>query len=155
MRWLEKSLKHMMTMAEIDILHQAGNWPEGMTSLINHVVGHSVTGDIEISIVLSDDAHIQELNRDYRGKDKPTNVLSFPQDEPTMLGDVILAYETLAREAMEQDKAFADHVAHMLVHGALHLQGYDHEDANEAEAMEAEEIRILAALGVKNPYATA
>jgi probable rRNA maturation factor len=105
----------------------------------------------EISIVLADDDFVQNLNKQYRGKNKPTNVLSFPnEDEP--LGDVILAFETVAREAEEQGKTFRDHAAHLIVHGILHLMGYDHEDEGEADKMEAREAKILKKLGIANPY---
>lgn len=108
--------------------------------------------DTELSIVLTDDDFIQGLNKQWRGKDKPTNVLSFPQDEPELLGDVILAFETVKREAKEQDKTFENHVSHLVIHGILHLLGHDHEEDEEAEAMESLEIEILQSLGVKNPY---
>ncbi len=106
----------------------------------------------ELSVVLSNDKFIQVLNKQWRGKDKPTNVLSFPQEEPELMGDVIMAFETVKREATEQDKDFEDHAKHLIVHGVLHLLGHDHEEDEEAEKMEALEIRILNALGVKNPY---
>ena len=109
-------------------------------------------------MVLSDDSAVRALNRDHRGKDAPTNVLSFP---PALvppagarpLGDVILAYETVRREALEQGKAAADHLRHLVVHGVLHLSGYDHETEAEAEEMEQLEREILAGLGIADPYA--
>lgn len=117
----------------------------------------------EISVVLADDSTVQGLNRDWRGKDSPTNVLSFAalDDEdapvvagaPLLLGDVILAYGTCEREARDQGKTFAHHTAHLVVHGVLHLLGYDHEaDEAEAEEMEALERRVLAAFGIADPY---
>lgn len=111
----------------------------------------------EIGVRLTDDAEVRELNHLWRGLDKPTNVLSFPAgdrvpDGPLLLGDLAVAGETVAREAAEQDKTMADHLAHMLVHGTLHLLGHDHEEDDEADAMEALEIRILADLGVADPY---
>lgn len=107
----------------------------------------------EISILLTDDENIQQLNKNYRGKDKPTNVLSFPQEEPGMLGDIALALETLEREAEEQEKSLSDHFTHLFVHGVLHLRGYDHElGQKEQDEMEALEIKILKDLGVDNPY---
>jgi probable rRNA maturation factor len=115
----------------------------------------------ELSVVLTDDAAIRTVNAEWRGIDKPTNVLSFPQAEgkaiarSPMLGDVVLAYETIEREAAEAGKSFADHFAHLIVHGVLHLFGYDHLNDADAEAMEALEIRILATLGIDNPYADA
>ncbi len=125
---------------------------------------------VEISIVLADDAAVQALNRDYRGKDKPTNVLSFPQldvaaldvlagggasadDGEWLLGDIILAVETCAREAGEKGVATADHAVHLVVHGMLHLLGYDHIVDSEADAMEALECDVMAALGYQDPYA--
>lgn len=119
----------------------------------------------EISIFWTDDAGIRALNKQYRHQDKPTNVLSFPlyggwdviapvaeQVSPVALGDIILALETITREAREQGKRFEAHLAHLLVHGVLHLCGYDHEDDCEAEAMEALETEILAGLGYPAPY---
>lgn len=111
----------------------------------------------ELSLVLTDDAAIRDLNREHRGKDKPTNVLSFPgfdPDEPPqpLLGDIVIAYETVAREAADEGKPVADHFCHLVVHGMLHLFGYDHETADDAEVMEAEERRVLARLGIADPY---
>ena len=114
----------------------------------------------EISVVLSDDEHIRELNKHHRGMDKPTNVLSFPPARmktpagtPRFLGDVVLALETVEREAAEETKPIENHIAHLIVHGVLHLLGYDHEDDEEAEIMEARERQILAKLGIPDPYA--
>ncbi|MCE7886181.1 MAG: rRNA maturation RNase YbeY [Alphaproteobacteria bacterium PRO2] len=127
-------------------------------ALSQNLVFHEFSGrTTEISIVLADNAFIRNLNKTYRGKDKPTNVLSFPQDpgsgdREANLGDVILAYETVKEEADSQGKGFEDHVTHLLVHGILHLLAYDHEDDAEAEEMESLEIRVLESLGIKNPY---
>jgi probable rRNA maturation factor len=113
----------------------------------------------EISLALADDSEIRALNARWRGRDSPTNVLSFPAVAPERLsrapvvGDVVVAYETMAREAQDEGKALADHFRHLLVHGALHLFGYDHRDDDEAEVMEALERRILVRLGVADPYA--
>ncbi|WJR68322.1 rRNA maturation RNase YbeY [Neorhizobium sp. CSC1952] len=114
----------------------------------------------ELSLVFTDDASIQEINAEWRGKDKPTNVLSFPAFplEPgkmpgPMLGDIVVARETVEREAVDLDKSFEDHLTHLLVHGFLHLFGYDHMETGEAEKMEALETRILAILGLSDPYA--
>lgn len=118
-----------------------------------------------MAVVLADDAFVRELNRNFRGKDKPTNVLSFPAAESMLkhrralaaagqceLGDVVLAYETVEREALEQGKSFRDHARHLLVHGTLHLLGYDHDSAAAAKKMESLEILILGKHGVDNPY---
>lgn len=119
--------------------------------------------DAELSVALENDAAVRELNRDWRGQDKPTNVLSFSGDDwteerdpdapPLLLGDVALAYETVRREAEDQGKTPLDHLRHLTVHGVLHLLGFDHEDEAEAEAMERLEADILAGLGVDDPYA--
>jgi probable rRNA maturation factor len=117
-----------------------------------------VPADGEVSVALSDDAAVRILNRDWRGIDKPTNVLSFPaaahpaQGQPLLLGDVIVAYETLAREAAEESKPFLHHLAHLAVHGYLHLLGYDHQTDSEAGVMEALESDILARLRIADPY---
>jgi probable rRNA maturation factor len=114
---------------------------------------------LELSLCLADDAQMRALNLRWRGIDKPTNVLSFPpatpghfRDAPT-LGDIALAYETLARESNELGAPLADHYRHLLAHGFLHLIGYDHETDEEAERMEALETRIMARLGAADPYA--
>lgn len=111
----------------------------------------------EIAFLLTDDARMQALNRDHRGKDAPTNVLSFPAAGPdeAFLGDIALGLETLEREAGEQGKSLEDHLTHLVVHGVLHLLGYDHMEADEAEAMEGLETRILTGLGVSDPYGEA
>jgi probable rRNA maturation factor len=112
----------------------------------------------EICVVLTDDAAVREINRTWRHIDKPTNVLSFPSTTPpgnpapAMLGDIVIAYETTASEALAEGKPFLDHLAHLTVHGFLHLLGYDHEDDGQAEEMERLEREILATLGVKDPY---
>jgi probable rRNA maturation factor len=120
-------------------------------------------GNAEIAVMLTDDATIRMLNKDFRGKDTPTNVLSFPAPEmdvaddedaaPRALGDIAIAYETLRREADEEAKPFLHHLSHLAVHGFLHLVGYDHETDDEAEEMEALEVAILAQLGIPDPYA--
>ncbi len=105
-----------------------------------------------VCVLLGDDAALRALNRDWRGKDRPTNVLSFPSANPDYLGDIALSHETIAREADAQGKSFEAHAAHLAVHGYLHLIGYDHEREDEAEIMEARERAILAILGIADPY---
>ena len=121
------------------------------------------TGDAELAVMLTDDTGIRRLNLNWRGIDKPTNVLSFPalpptgaggpDDAPRMLGDIAIAYETTRREADDEQKPFDHHLSHLAVHGFLHLVGYDHETDADAEAMENLERAILAELGIPDPYA--
>jgi len=118
-----------------------------------------LSGAVEVSVMLTDDAALRRLNKTYRRIDKATNVLSFPAgdlalppDLPRLLGDVVLAVETVAAEAARDGKEFADHTAHLIVHGILHLLGYDHEGDDEAALMERLEVRVLARLGVADPY---
>jgi probable rRNA maturation factor len=108
-----------------------------------------------VAVLLTDDAAVADLNARFRGKDQPTNVLSFPApaNPEGLLGDIALAYETCAREAVEQGKTLAAHLQHLVAHGVLHLVGYEHDVDADAEIMEALERRILAALGVADPYA--
>lgn len=109
-----------------------------------------------VAVLLTGDTEIRHLNRDFRAKDKPTNVLSFPAAEgpgEAVLGDIALAYETCAREALEEGKTLAAHLSHLVVHGVLHLLGFDHQTSDEAEEMESEEVAILARLGIADPYA--
>jgi probable rRNA maturation factor len=120
-------------------------------------------GEAELAVMLTDDAGIRTLNSNWRGIDKPTNVLSFPalpptraggpDDAPRMLGDIAIAYETTRREADDEQKPFDHHLSHLAIHGFLHLIGYDHETDNDAEAMETLEAEILAQLGIPDPYA--
>jgi probable rRNA maturation factor len=121
------------------------------------VSGAALAPECEISVTFCDDAAIQALNADWRGKDQPTNVLSFPTpgalERKPLLGDVIVAFETVAKEAEQQGKLLRAHTAHMVAHGFLHLIGYDHETAAEAERMEALERKIAMALGFPDPYA--
>jgi probable rRNA maturation factor len=117
----------------------------------------------ELAVMLTDDAGIRTLNNNWRGIDKPTNVLSFPalqptgpsgfDDQPRMLGDIAIAYETTRREADDEQKPFDHHLSHLAVHGFLHLIGYDHENDADADAMESLETKILAQLGIPDPYA--
>ncbi|MDA8230825.1 MAG: rRNA maturation RNase YbeY [Magnetospirillum sp.] len=127
--------------------------------------GEAVAGrPAEISVVLADDSLVQGLNRDWRGKDRSTNVLSFAALDgddapvvpgaPLLLGDVVLAFETCAAEAEREGKPLADHLSHLVAHGVLHLLGFDHEgDDADAEEMEAMEVAVLAGLGIPDPYA--
>ena len=149
--------KHQLGDLVIDIAQPGQNWPDVAALIAPAVeaalseVDDPATG--ELSVVLSDDAQVQQLNRDYRGKDTPTNVLSFPMPPDSgLMGDVVLARETIAAEADAQGKRFADHFVHLLIHGVLHLQGFDHETDVEAIDMEAREVRALARLSIDNPY---
>ena len=113
--------------------------------------------EAEVTVRLVDEAESQELNHTYRGKDKPTNVLSFPFECPPgielpLLGDLVICRQVVESEATEQGKPLMAHWAHMVVHGSLHLLGYDHIEDGEAEEMEALEIEFMAALGFANPY---
>jgi len=126
-------------------------------------IADAEVGDAELAIMLTDDAGIRTLNANWRGIDRPTNVLSFPalqptgpsspEDAPRMLGDIAIAYETTRREADEEEKPFDNHLSHLAVHGFLHLIGYDHENDDEAEEMEDLEREVLAHLGIPDPYA--
>jgi probable rRNA maturation factor len=155
----------------IEVLVAADCWHNapGAEAVIRRAIvtaAGSVDADIggaELAIMLTDDSTIRALNRDWRGLDKPTNVLSFPVQPPTaasktgdaprMLGDIAIAYETLRREADHEGKPFNHHLTHLAIHGFLHLIGYDHEDDADAEVMEAREAEILARLGIPDPYA--
>ena len=105
-----------------------------------------------VSVCLTNDQEMTDLNVRYRSKSGPTNVLSFPQDLPGILGDIVLAYETIQKEALEQNKTFLNHVTHLFIHGLLHLKGYDHETPEESQTMENLEIKALTTLGIGNPY---
>ncbi len=163
-----------MSELDIQISVEEGAWPaeERLRATSERVLGAAarflireeeqpfpVTGAPEVSLVFTDDAQIKGINAEWRGMDKPTNVLSFPAFPVTpggmpgpMLGDIIFAEETLTREAAELGKSFDDHLTHLMVHGFLHLFGYDHMDDGEAEEMEGLETRILAELGLSDPY---
>lgn len=122
------------------------------------VCAQDKTRDIEVSVLLTNDEAVQELNKKYRDKDTPTNVLSFPgicnneEIGPILLGDIILSYETILKESERDNKSLMDHVTHLVVHGVLHLCGYDHEEEETAREMEMIEISILKEFGIKNPY---
>jgi probable rRNA maturation factor len=140
-------------------------WPDNLEARAEEAVRAAlklakpkIKGAAELSIVLTNDEEQHEFNRQWRGKDSSTNVLSFPQIEPFgpvvgLLGDITLARETLEREAAEQGTSFADHFTHLVVHGFLHILGYDHLTDAEALQMESLETQILASLGVEDPYA--
>lgn len=139
--------------------------PELVSLAVNAALsGAGENGPAELGVVLVDDAAVRALNRDYRHKDTPTNVLSFaaretgapqPPGVPEMLGDVVIAFETALAEAQEAGRPLKDHLCHLLVHGVLHLLGYDHEDDSEAADMERLEIAVLAELGIPDPYSEA
>ena len=139
----------------LDIAVQVGGWQD-CENLAARAVA-AVAGQLEapregeLSLVLSSDAQVRILNREYRNIDKSTNVLSFPQMGP-LLGDIILARETIEREALAKGASFEAHLTHLIIHGWLHLQGFDHETESEAAEMESIEIAALAALGIDNPY---
>ncbi|MXO85677.1 rRNA maturation RNase YbeY [Altererythrobacter aurantiacus] len=148
-------------------------WPEGGWEALADRTAEAAAGvepllandRLAASVLFTTDAEVHALNREWRGRDKPTNVLSFPMLDrdalaglasdgpPEMLGDIALAYETCLAEARDKGIALADHAAHLLLHGFLHLAGHDHVDsAEQAEAMEALEIRALRTMGIANPY---
>ena len=148
---------------------EAGGWPPEaeLATLCGNVVAAAladlalaVPAACELGVTFADDAAIRALNAEWRGRDRPTNVLSFPAFPvrpgaplPPLLGDIVLAFETVAREAAEEGKPFLDHLSHLVLHGFLHLAGYDHETEAEAATMETAERRILAALAIPDPYA--
>lgn len=169
-------------MIEIDVAVEEPSWDSAcpdhenlIRRAVDLVFAHSpVARDLiafgvepEISVVLANDNAVHELNRDYRDKDKPTNILSFAMQDgedgweapahpgPCALGDLVVAFETVEREAEAESKPFADHFTHLIIHGMLHLLGYDHIEDAEAEAMEGLEIQILSTINIKNPYTDA
>ena len=152
---------------DIDMAVEDGDWPpeDMLYELSKRAVAGAmaVVTDIEegqtVSLLFTDDEEIRDLNARFRNKDKPTNVLSFPGPEgsqipgiPPHLGDIALAYETIIREAESEGKSFEHHLIHLIVHGFLHLAGYDHEDAEEADEMEGLERLILQGLAISDPY---
>lgn len=163
-----------MSELDIQISVEEGAWPseERLQEMSGRVLGAAAaflqhhekqpfpeTGAPEVSLVFTNDAEIRGINAEWRNQDKPTNVLSFPafplvpgKMPGPMLGDIIFAEETLTREAGELGKSFDDHLTHLMVHGFLHLFGYDHMEEDEAEKMEGLETRILAELGLSDPY---
>jgi probable rRNA maturation factor len=152
----------------IDVLVEAGDWPpvRNLSALAARIADAAVAKvapplaeDAELSLVFSDDAHIRALNRRHREIDEPTNVLSFPAVPARpgafgpLLGDIVLARETTVREAEAGGLTIEDHLSHLILHGFLHLLGYDHQDEAEAMAMERLETAILSGLGIADPYA--
>jgi probable rRNA maturation factor len=141
-------------------------WHLLLHKIIQQVLNHlGFAAKAEVSILLTTNAEVHKLNKQFRNKDKPTNVLSFPnltEDElrsipkntpyPIMLGDLALAFETLLNESLDEKKTFLDHFNHLVVHGMLHLLGYDHENDEDAEFMQEKEIMILQTLNINNPY---
>lgn len=167
------SVRKSKTLLDIQLSVEEGSWPQEpvlqdlcekvlqlAASFIARQEGQSFSAEpVELSLLFTDDASIQAINREWRKIDKPTNVLSFPAyplrpgDKPgPMLGDIILADDTIRREAAELEKTFDDHLTHLLVHGFLHLFGYDHMNNADAERMEALETGILTELGLSDPY---
>ena len=165
-----------MSSPNIAIAVEAGDWPPeaALEELARRAIGAAVealtrgdaravphpsqTGEEpagELSIVFTDDAKMRKLNEKWRGKDSSTNVLSFPQGGGPFLGDVILSAETVAREASLADKRLEDHMAHLLIHGYLHLLGFDHETEHDAAKMEQLERVALKIMGIDDPYAAA
>lgn len=148
---------------------EAEGWPqeEALEALVNRALkaaetelGLSLDHPSEVSFLFTDDATIQGINNEWRGKDKPTNVLSFPafplrpgMAPKPLLGDIVVALETVQREAIEEQKSFENHLTHMIIHGLLHLLGYDHETDVDAEQMEQIERQILETLAIPDPYA--
>ena len=148
---------------------ESGDWPDDavLEKLIAEVfraaeaeLGLASEYPSEVSLLFADDETIRGINAEWRGKDRPTNVLSFPafplrpgMAPKPLLGDIVLAFETVAREAEAEAKQFADHLSHLIAHGLLHLFGHDHETDTEAEVMEQLERQILARLAIPDPYA--
>jgi probable rRNA maturation factor len=158
---------------DIDVLAESPAWNERFSAaedVCRHAavaafdLGCHGAGHAEVSLLLSNDARVRLLNHEFRGEDRATNVLSFPNhtasevaapwppNRPLLLGDIVVAYETVAAEAAAERKDFSHHLGHLVVHGMLHLLGYDHGTEAEADEMERLETRILATLGVPNPY---
>lgn len=162
------------SLLQIDILRENGDWDTlddveksirtAVRAALQPSAGSAADQVIEVSILLENDAALQALNKQWRNKDKPTNVLSFPapplpdamlaMQTERHLGDIALSFDTLAAEARTENKALSDHLQHLVVHGMLHLQGHDHQTPDEADEMEDLERRILADLGIGDPYAS-
>jgi probable rRNA maturation factor len=147
----------------IDVLVESALWNKSEDAIavannaLREAAGLLSTSPAELAIVLTDDSAIRLLNRTWRGLDSATNVLSFPtaqggEEEPPLLGDIVLAYETIAAEAHAEEKSFAHHLAHLAVHGFLHLLGYDHVHDKDAQAMERLEREVLGRVAIPDPY---
>jgi probable rRNA maturation factor len=141
----------------IDVVIAEPKWRKpGLTARLKRAVSatlkHQKKTGASLTLLLADDARLKALNHDFRGKNKPTNVLSFPATDDHYLGDVALAYGVTAAEAKAAKKTIADHATHLVVHGVLHLLGYDHETDKDAGVMEPLEVEILAKLGISDPY---
>ncbi len=154
---------------KVEVIESSRRWraSPGIEKLVRRAIeaslrasGARILDGAEVSVLLADDAEMRALNERWRGVDKPTNVLSFPAAGPDkiaaapLLGDIVVAFETAERGAVEEGKTFADHAAHLVVHGFLHLLGYDHQGAGEADRMEALETGALARLRIADPYAS-
>ncbi len=147
---------------KLDVLVESGLWnePGKVKAVLRRAIGQAAatlsTSGVEIAIVLTDDSAIRLLNRRWRGIDAATNVLSFPSQDPggqrPFIGDLVLARQTIVREASAERKPFAHHLAHLAVHGFLHLLGYDHENDKDAAVMEQLERKILRQLAIPDPY---
>lgn len=142
-------------MIEIEIDDDAWTVVDDLADRVHQAAALALEDAGVVTVSLTNDETVADLNQRFRGKTGPTNVLSFPAPDTArpFLGDVILAYGVCAREAAEQGKSLADHLSHLVIHGVLHLKGHDHVDDAEAEAMEALERTLLAKLGLKDPYA--
>jgi probable rRNA maturation factor len=143
----------------VDVLVQSPKWNDhrgaaaAVRKAINTAADEISSPGGEVAVLLTNDAAIRKLNKQWRKIDKPTNVLSFPAAKgAAMLGDIVIAYETLARESGDERKEFVHHLSHLAVHGFLHLMGYDHQNDSDAEAMEDLERAILARLKIPDPY---
>jgi probable rRNA maturation factor len=142
----------------VDVLVQSPKWKEhrgaatAVRKAINAAADEISSPGGEVAVVLTGDQAIRKLNKRWRGIDKPTNVLSFPSSQTAMIGDIVIAYETLDRESRDEGKEFTHHLSHLAVHGFLHLMGYDHQNDSEAETMEQLERAVMARLRMPDPY---
>lgn len=155
-------------MIEIDCAVESEDWPDTdqlsalaqrALSVVPEHLNEPLLPDSEVSLLFTDDSAVQKLNHQWRDKNKPTNVLSFASNEgggpvTPLLGDIVLARETITSEATAQNKSFEDHLTHLIIHGFLHLLGHDHETEAEAEIMETIEINALHDLGIADPYSS-